>query len=66
MRQGAQMEKHGETGGKKRQAMKTGRFLRMQHFIGVSQIGFMMLNQNSGFESCAHLSGGMGTLGFSC
>ena len=33
--------------GKKMQAMKTGDFL--------GQIGFMMLNQSSGFESCVRL-----------
>ena len=52
--------------GRKGRPWKLGGFLGCKHFIGVSQIGFMMLNQNSGFESCAHLSGGMGILGFSC
>ena len=44
---GGSMEKHGETGRGKMQAMKTGDFL--------GQIGFMMLNQSSGFESCVRL-----------
>lgn len=47
VRQGAQWRNMEKLEGDKMQAMKTGDFL--------GQIGFMMLNQSLGFESCVRL-----------